>query len=174
MLHGVGAPKFVYDPEGENEEEVLLDWVNILENEPELRVLMHEGEIDGDRNFLWRGKHRRIEIMMHLFKYDLDPESGFTAKEKYEQIKQYEGSSKIAFYLHRDAPPYQTADSTPVYIPFILESVEEQWLDTLDFADTLLLVFRSTKFVNPKNNLKTPPSADDVFIDNPINTEDVL
>jgi hypothetical protein len=143
MIFGVDAPKFVYDPAGESEATVLLDYVVVLKDAPELDMITFEAD-NGHREFIHKGKHWEFEIRVHLFKYY---EAGglAAALAKYNEIKQYEGGD-VWLYRHRDADPFMDGDGEEVLFSII--SVDESYLDTTDFKDLLIINFKSKDYID--------------------------
>ncbi len=246
MIRGTGAPKFVIDPTGASPITILFDYI-VVENElPSPDMIEFKSDYNGHREFLLLGKHLDFKCRMHLWKYELDPESGYTAKGKYLEMKNAE-MQEGWFYRHREGEPYKSSiklvftvsglttdpvvgdtysnngitfeitavdltshagtitakkindvflspedsgdltkvtgdgDETIAYseytgneVLFTLTDITEAYFDTVTFKDLLHITLKSKDYLGLQHSLYTPPSADDVFIDNPINTEDVL
>lgn len=139
MLFGNSAPKFIFDPDGENIT-VLLDYIVTLEDRPEEDYLIHESVFTKHRSFILKGKNWIYRCKLHLYKY-----TGVTPQVKYAELKQYEGSA-VRFYRHRDGDYLK--DSTGAEVQMFLQSVDESYYQTSDYKDLLLLKFISTEYVD--------------------------
>lgn len=143
MLFGSSAPKFIFDPTGVNEE-VLLDYAVVTKDEPKEDVIIHESKFTSYRVYNVKGKYWIFECKLHLYKYN-SVDDGFTPKEKYEQIKSYEG--KLG-RLHRHSDGDYLKDSEGVGVNMVLEKVIPSYYKTTDYKDLLLLKFQSESYVD--------------------------
>ena len=144
MLTGTAAPKVIF---GTNE--IALDNVVILKDEPEEDYIIHPSIFTGHREFILdvvidavtiKRKYWVVEIKMNL--YDLGETAALIF---YNNIKQYEGSSG-KYYRHSDGDYLK--DKNGDQVPMILESVVESYMKTTDFKDLLFLRFKSSKYVD--------------------------
>jgi len=137
MIFGTGAPKFIYNPTGLNEE-VLLDYAIIIEDKPEADFLIHESIFTGHREFINLGKYWTIKLNINLYKQTY-------AETYFNTIKQYEGL-EVRFFRHRDGD--YVKDNLGAEVPFFLETIDESYYKTPDYKDLLTLKLKSTKYVD--------------------------
>jgi len=120
------------------EQTILLDYVAVLKDEPEIEQLIHKSEISGHREYVERGEHWLFRLRLHLFKYS-DPRS------KFEEIYHYK-RAKVTLWRHRDGSQFLDSDGNDVL--FMLEEVTPAYLERAEFRDVLILTFRSTDYVD--------------------------
>lgn len=137
MIFGTQAPKFIYDPAGDNIE-VLLDYIVVLKDEEERDKIIHESVFTGHRELIIKGYYWIYECRLHLFKYD-NPQT------VYENLKSFEGKT-VRFFRHRDGDYLK--DNAGAEVKMFLESVNESYYETTDYKDLLLLKFKSTEYVD--------------------------
>lgn len=133
MIFGIKEPKFV--SAGST---LLLDYTDIVKNEPEFRHLDAESAISGARSFYTKGNHWIFEAKVNLFKYDDDI-------TKYEEIMSFlynEGS----LWMHRDGEAFM--DSSSAIVDFYFYEAIPMYLNTTIKHDVLLCKFKSTEFVD--------------------------
>lgn len=137
MIFGTQAPKFIYDPAGDNVE-VLLDYIVVLKDEEERDKIIHESVFTGHRELIIKGYYWIYECRLHLFKYD-------NPQKAYEDFKLFEGKT-VRFFRHRDGDYLQDADSNEVQM--FLQSVDEAYYQTTDYKDLLILKFKSAEYIH--------------------------
>lgn len=119
---------------------VILDYWVPLKEEPDIRNVAQESELEADRFIIPRGEYLEIEGRINLFKYADDA----TRRSKFTQINQYKNKN-VVFWKHRDGESYKDGSGNEVL--FYLESVIPKNLTTLDYRDVLYLKFVSLKEV---------------------------
>lgn len=162
-IFGSAAPKFVYDLGGENETIVLLNyWVTTID-EPDSRELVHESEIEPDRDIIDRGDFWIYEGRINLYKYS----SMTFIRSKFEEIYQF-NKKKVTLFRHQDGEPFKDASGNNL---LFYMKVTPTFLTTLDFRDILIVNFRSLGAVNHSDGseILTQPSeivaTDDFIVD---------
>jgi len=134
-IFGSAAPKFVFDLGGENEATVILNyWVTTID-EPDSREIVHESEIEADRDFIDRGDFWVYEGRVNLHKYS----SMAFIRSKFEEINQF-NKKKVTLWRHQDGEPFK--DSNGNNLLFYMK-ITPTFLTTLDFRDILIINFRS-------------------------------
>ena len=137
MIFGTTAPKFIFDPTGAATA-VLLDYVNIIKDEPEEIKIMHESVFTGHREFVLLKKYWVFELKLHLYKYA-------NPINKYAELKTYEGSD-VRLYRHSDGNYIETPDGVDAV--FFLETIDESYYQTPDYKDLLFLRFVSNNYTD--------------------------
>lgn len=141
-IFGVQTPKIIVNIDT-TQDEVLLDYSVILKDEPELDSYGVKAVRTGKQVFTNAGKHWIFEVKIHLWKY-ADP------KAKYLELKSYEGT-KVYLYRHADGEPICDDNRNPS--KFLIESVNESYIDEFNLYDVLTISLRSIDVVN--SNLLT-------------------
>lgn len=137
-VFGEKPPKFIYDLGGLNEQEVKLEhWVEI-DFDYDSRYIIHDSQLEADRDFLPRGEFLDITGKLYLFKY---PDK----KAKLEELYQFR-KKKVILYPHWDGDPYK--DSAGNAIEFYIDYIIPRNLGTLDFRDVVYIRFLSLKEVD--------------------------
>ena len=157
-IFGASAPKFIFDPAGENEATILLDYWTTTLDEPEIREVVHESELQASRQIVPRGDFWIFEGRINLYKYGTLAE----IRSKFEEIYQY-NNSEVELYKHRDGEAYK--DSSNNSVLFYLR-VTPRNLTTLDYRDILMLTFRSLKSVDFSDSSATFPSLSEIIMSN--------
>jgi len=136
-IFGTTGPKFVYDLGGVNEATVQINhWVP-QDDEPDIKEIVQESELQADREYIDLGEYRSFTGLVLLCKY----ESLATARSKFEEIYQYR-KKKVILYKHSDGQPYK--DSGGNNVLFYLRQVSPRNFQTLDYKDVLFLEFKAT------------------------------
>ena len=133
-IFGIEAPKFV----DQDNNEVELDYVVILEDRPVKDIIRNESIVNRHREWTVLGSHWIYRIIVHLFKY------GEQAQTKYNELKALE-RKLVTLYRRRDGLPMKDAGGNDIL--FLLESVDETYIDTVDYPDVLRLTFKSQDYV---------------------------
>ena len=140
MLFGVKSPKFKNILTGK---EVIMQYVTIKENKPEVKYFDHESSIDCERDYRLKAVHKDHSWNMNLYKYP-DPVA------KYNEIMANLGQ-KVILWKHQDRNPYKT--KTGADAVFLFYDFEEYYITTTDYKDGLTLIFKS---MNPIDVTKAP------------------
>lgn len=157
-IFGSAAPKFVYDPGGENPVTVLLNfWVTTTE-ETEQKEIVHDSELSAERSIIPLGDYLRFEGRVHLFKYGTMAQ----ISSKFNEIYTYDKAS-VAVWKHRDGEPFKDAAGNPILFQL---NVTPKNLYSLDYRDVLLLSFRALKGVDYSNSEPSYPSSSEIIMSN--------
>jgi hypothetical protein len=152
MLDGIKSPKFI----GSDNHEVTLDFVDVMIDEPDYRVLETESELDCVRDYFGRGYHWNYKIKINLYKYF--ERYGIPVKTKYDEIITYL-FDEVTLYRHRDAIPFMNSSSAVV--PFFIYQIIPIYIERKEFRDGLIIDFRSTMPVDHKKSTEEPIVSDD-------------
>lgn len=129
----------------ETEQEVFLDYWITINEETDVRNILHESELEADRFIIPRGEYLEIEGRINLFKYeDMD-----SRKSKFSEIYEFK-NKKVSLWKFRDGDPFKDENGNEVL--FYIESVISKNLTTLDYRDVLFLKFRSLKGIDYPNS----------------------
>lgn len=133
-IFGLTCPKFVYDEGGSFQQTVTLTYGLVTSNETQADYIEHVSEIDGERDFIPRGSHRRVEILYHLYKH------GTAAARTYTRLNKFVGA-KVSLYLHSDGVRFEKSPGQVAL--FVLKEVQAFYLETSTYKDGLTLIFES-------------------------------
>lgn len=157
-IFGSSGPKIVYDLGGPNEKTVLLGhWVPGKDELDSEKVLIHESELETDRDFIdLGGGYWVYDGFMYLFKYN-DP---FLIRSKFEEINQF-NRKKVVLYKHLDGDPFK--DSLGNNVLFYMNCYPKNY-QTLDYRDLLYIQFRSCRNVEFSNGSAILPQLNEIII----------
>ena len=136
------------------EETVLLDYVRITKDEPEVDELMHQSELTGHREFVDRGDHWVFEVVLNLYKYS-DPRS------KFEQIYHYRHKN-VDLWRHRDGAALADADGNNVSCRIV--EIRPFYLEQSTFRDQLLIRFVSRDYVDFSDGSNIIPQLNEIMV----------
>ncbi len=144
-IFGSSGPKFAYDLGGPSEATVILGhWVPGKNEQDGEKVLIHESELESDRDFIdLGGGYWVYDGFVYLMKY-VDP---ILIRSKFEEINQY-NRKKVVLWQHRDGDPFK--DSLGNNMLFYMNCYPRNF-GTLDYRDLLYIQFRSCKAVDFSN-----------------------
>lgn len=134
-IFGIGAPKFVYDFGGSNEQEIELDHVVIITDDPDISTIENKSVKTGFTSWNYKGKHWIFELDLYLFKYPLANQKSF-----YNTLKSFE-NTLVTLYKRRDGDFIKNPNDDPVL--FFIEEIEERYVERFDYPDTLRIRFIS-------------------------------
>lgn len=134
MIFGTQCPKFIYDEGGPFQKIVTLTYGSVVSNEAVTDYEEQKSEINGDRDFIPRGKHRQVEIVYNLFK------EGTAAARVFNTLDHFQGS-KVHLWLHSDGKRFE--QSPGVAANFMLKEVQPFYLETATYKDAVRLIFVS-------------------------------
>jgi len=149
-IFGTSAPKFIYDLGGVNEEEVLLDRVRILRDEPDLDDIEHKSVITGHTEWTNKGKHWTFEVQVQIF----DEDNYTNAYNLYLSLKSFK-HKLVTLWKRRDGTQIQNDNDEDVL--FFIERVEENYLEHYLFPDFLIMTFVSQNPVDLPLTTIPPP-----------------
>jgi len=165
MLFGIKAPKFIKDFDLPAEKTVNFDFCVVLEDNPVQDFIEHKSVINGHTEFINLGKHWVYTIRVHLFKYEENPDTGYTMRTKYTELKSIEGSEGI-LYRHRDGEPFR--NNANELVTFFVESVDESYFETPLYHDLITIRFRSKDYIDKSKSVKA------LISDEPYGTEGTI
>lgn len=139
MLFGYDAPKIEVNIDA-SPTDVVLNYANILKDEPKYEVQNYRAVKTRRRKFLVQGKHWIFKIEIFLYKY-ADPAA------KYLELKGYEGD-RVYLWSHSNGHAFKKLNSGGAKARFILLSVNEDLTDRVNNYDKLILTFESIDFVD--------------------------
>lgn len=134
---------------------VMMNYIVILKDEPEIDLIEHKSVINGHREFDYQGKHWIYEIRMHLYKCS-------NPRSKYEEIKQYEGS-EVVLFRHSEAEPFKDANDDDVL--FLITKIQEAYFDTTDYKDILIIRFESKDYIDLSDGSTIVSQTEEIIID---------
>jgi hypothetical protein len=149
-IFGTQAPK--YEIGGTT---VNLDFSNILRDEPEINVAVHQSKLSGDRYIVNRFKHWNFDVMINLFKYS-------SPLNFYQLLKGHEGQLVDKLWRHRDGDFFKDAAGDPV--KFYLAEVTAAALENILWRDLVLLRFQSVSNIAEDYAVAVPPQISEVTV----------
>ena len=156
-IFGSLSPKFVYDLGGANEATVFIHYWVPTKDEPETRKeIIHDSELEADRNIIPLGDYWAFEGYINLLKY---PDLA-SRRSKFEEIYAY-NKKVVTLWKHRDGQPFK--DSAGNNVLFYLNATPKNF-GTLDYRDVLILQFRSLTEVYFSNGAPTIPLISEIII----------
>jgi hypothetical protein len=136
-IFGDGTPQFAVNFGQTNQVVVVLDNYIITKDEPTVKKITNESELETDRVFTYLGEYWELDVQVNLFKYS-NPVS------KYNEIKQYKNQN-VVLWKHGDGNYYKDTNGNPAL--FYIDEVTPMSLSQFDPSDILIIKFLSLKGV---------------------------
>jgi hypothetical protein len=156
-IFGSIAPKFVYDLGGTNETEVIINyWVPTADEPDGDRDIIHEAEIEADREIIDRGNFWTFEGRVNLYKYG----SPILIRSKFEEIYQF-NKKKVVLWKHGDGEPFK--DMLGNNVLWYMKVTPKNFY-TLDYRDILFINFRSLKEIDFSDGSTIIPQPTEIIM----------
>lgn len=134
---------------------VLLDYWVYGDNKPEANYVIHESEIDGEKEYIARGTHFKFEGEINLWKYGTEAQ----IKSKYDEIIWFLGR-KVSLWQHRDGDQFKKTNGNDAL--FVMKEVIPYYKRTTDYLDALIITFESCSPVDLSLGVTITPAVGEI------------
>jgi hypothetical protein len=155
-IFGVEAPKVVLNYGQPEETSINLNYWISLSEELETKEIIHESELEADREIIPRGEFLTLQGRINLYKY----KQMNLILNKYNEIMQI-NKKKVVLYKHRDGDFYKDLSDNPIYF-FV--NIQPKNLTSLDVRDVLYITFRALSGTNSGTTGTIEINPDDIII----------
>lgn len=132
-IFGDGSPQFAVNYGQPNQVIVILDNYIITKDEPAVKKIINESQLEAERSFLYFGDYWELDVQVNLFKYD-------NAPAKFTEIYQYKNQN-VVLWKHKDGSYYKDQEGNPAL--FYIDEVTPIPLTQFDGSDILIIKFLS-------------------------------